>query len=292
MAKFQQALLYQQVVELGSMAAAARERGVAPSVVTKHLAELEANLGVQLLTRTTRKIVMTEAGEHFYHSMCSLGGDWQALQDETSRINQNPAGKLTIAAPSLVHSRVVMKAYSEFQASYPDIELELRCVDYLDLPFDRADVSLARKLDGFDSSSYVGLPIYSYRNQLFASPEYIAKNGEPSTIGQLSTHRCLSYGAGTGSSVWRFANGESLAMKGAFISNDTEVLVQAALRHQGIIYLPKSVVADEVETGRFIPILEEQGVSDLYEFKAYFRKQPYLPRKVRALLDHLTSYAW
>ncbi|MPY23003.1 LysR family transcriptional regulator [Shewanella sp. YLB-07] len=287
MARFRHALLYQQVVELGSMAAAAREQGIAPSVVSKHLAELEASLGAQLLTRTTRKIAMTEAGEYFYHSICGIGANWQALQDETARLNKRPAGKLSIAAPSLVHSRVLMTVLSGFAVHYPDVKLELRCVDYEDIPFDRADISIARKREGFDSATYIGVPIYSYSNSLFASSDYLAKHGEPQNTQDLLHHQCLSYGVGKSRRYWHFSQADSILVNGHLSSNDTEVLIRAALQHQGIVYIPRLLVSDEIERGLLKPILVNQCQSEPFELMAYYRKQAYLPQKTRVLIDYL-----
>ncbi|UAB70162.1 LysR family transcriptional regulator [Vibrio sp. SCSIO 43132] len=289
MANFKHASIYRQVVEFGSMAEAAKALAVTPSVISKKIAELESSLGVQLLIRTTRKLEVTEAGEYFYQTFCRIDSEWNELLSEVARLNDKPAGVLTIAAPTLVNSRVLMKDLARFTEQYPDIEFDLRSVDYDAIPASFADISLARDIELFNSSMFVRVPLYRYVNQLFASPAYLEKHGVPDSIEALSQHSCLAYGKQVTRTRWEFAGGEQVQVQPKLWSDNTEILIQAALQGRGIIYVPALILTKELENNLLVPVDVTNTQSREFEFVAYYRKQQYLPRKCRVLLDFLKT---
>lgn len=284
MGPFEKAQMFKRVVEMGSMVSVARAMNVSPSAVSKRLAELESSLGVQLLKRSTRSLCVTEAGEHFYQEVRQISGQWQALLDETVTLGESPGGSLTVAAPAPVLSRVLVPMLPGFKAKYPEINLILQSVNYDELPLRSADISLARQIEDFDSGTVVGVPLCSYHNSLFASPEYIANHGMPDTLEQLQQHLCLCYGKESKSYLWQFASGESAEITAALVSDNTEVIVEAALQGGGIAYIPQMIVQRELDCGRLIPIMD-QAVSQQYAMWGYYQKLSYLPVKVRAFID-------
>ena len=284
---FKHAVLFRKVVELGSMAGAAKALNVTPSVISKRVAELENSLGVQLLIRTTRKLEVTEAGEYFYQTFCQIGGDWEELITEVARLGERPAGLLTIAAPALVHSRVLMGSLNSFSTLYPDISFDLKGVDYEDIPVKHADISLSRDVEALNSAMFVRVPLYSYSNQLFASPAYLSKYGIPKTLGDLAQHQCLAYGQHSPSSTWVFKGGDSVSFSPYMCSDKTEILIQAAINGQGIIYVPELILQKELAQAWLVRLNIQGSESKLFEFVAYYRKQPHLPRKCRVFLDFL-----
>ncbi len=269
------------------MASAAKALNVTPSVISKRVAELEDSLGVQLLIRTTRKLEVTEAGEYFYQTFCQIDGDWEELITEVTRLGERPAGRLTIAAPALVHSRVLMGSLNSFSMLYPDILFDLKGVDYEDIPVKHADISLSRDVETLNSAMFVRVPLYSYYNQLFASPAYLAKYGSPKTLGDLAQHQCLAYGQHTSTSTWVFKEGESVNFSPYMCSDNTEILIQAAINGQGIIYVPELILKKELAQTWLVHLNIQGSESKLFEFVAYYRKQSHLPRKCRVFLDFL-----
>ncbi len=283
---FDRALIFKLVVEQGTMAAAARVMNVSPSVISKRIAELESSIGVQLLRRTTRRISVTEAGDNFYHRMRFLQGQWQSLLDETESLGQTPRGRLTIAGPLPVLSRVLMPVLSGFTSRYPEIEIELQSTDFGNLPLDSADLSLSRRIPDFDSGAFVGLSLCRYHNQLFASPEYLKEQGVPESLSNLTKHKCLLYGGNKNQTLWLFNDQETVTVSSKMVSNNTEIIISGALKGLGIAYIPELIIADELDRGDLVPVLTDH-TSDPFEMWAYYQQLDYVPLKLRVFLDYL-----
>ncbi len=289
---FDRALIFKLVVEQGTMAAAARIMNVSPSVISKRLAELEASLGVQLLRRTTRRISVTEAGDNFYHRMRLLHGQWQSLLDETESLGQMPRGRLSVAAPLTVLNRVLVPHLNDFMQTYPEIEIELQAVAYDQLPLAGADLSLSRRIPDFDSGAFVGLSLCRYQNQLFAAPSYLKEHGTPERVSDLADHSCLIYGLNKRKAQWHFAGQQVVSVTGKLVSDNTEVIVAAALKGQGIAYIPGLIIDDELRRGDLVSILENTQInarSDPFEMWAYYQQLDYVPLKLRVFLDYLKT---
>ncbi|WP_417454959.1 LysR family transcriptional regulator [Kiloniella sp.] len=294
MDSFQRALIFKTVVENHTMAAAARIMNVSPSVISKRIAELESAMGVQLLRRTTRRITLTEAGSNFYHRMVSLHGQWQTLLDETQDLGQNPRGRLTLAAPSPLLNRVLLPVLGSFLSKNPDIDIEFKSAAYGTLPLAGVDLSLARRIDDFDSMAYVGQRLCRYYNQLFASSDYLAQSKPLSDSDDLRSHACLLYGENTKATTWHFHCGDntdvtseaSVDVSGRLSSNNTEALIAAACQGQGIVYIPELIIQDEIERGDLVPVLPHLK-SKTFEMWFYYQKLDFVPLKLRVLLDFL-----
>ncbi len=291
---FNRALLFKQVVEQGSLAAAARAMSINPSVVSKRLAELEQQLGVQLLRRTTRRIALTEAGDRFYQQIRPLSSQWQTLLDETSNLGKTPKGKLSIAAPQPLLSRMLLPQVIQFKNRHSGIDVLLQAIAYEQLPLFNADISICRKLETFDSSTTIGVPLCDYRNRLFASPTYLAKHGIPDAIATLSQHQCLAYGTEQ-DMTWTFEHADfshkSVTITNALPSDNTEVLINAAVLGQGIVYIPALLITAELRRSELTPLLTDRQ-SQIFQAWAYFQKMDYIPQKLRVFVDYLkTSYS-
>jgi len=288
--QFDKAGLFKQVVEMGSMAAVARATDLSPSVITKRIAELEASLGVQLLTRTTRKIALTEAGSYFYSHVCSLNGQWQSLLDETTSLGTEPQGILTVAAPQPVLSRVLVPLLPEFRRRYPRIQLMLKTALYQELPDRQADLSFARELVNFDSATVIAAPVCQYQNSLFASPAYLADAGIPESLEQLSVHAGLIYGGLNDvrqeGGKWHFESGEVAELKVAIRSDNTEALISAAVAGMGIVYIPEMIIQHELGAGLLRLVLPELK-SEPHRALLYYQQQTHVAQKIRVFIDYL-----
>lgn len=284
---FERASLFLAVVDQGSLAAAARYKELSPSVVSKRLAELEQQLGVQLLRRTTRTMCLTEAGEQFYQRMRSLEGQWQSLLDETASLGAEVRGCLTLAAPQPVLTRVLLPAIDAFQKQHPKLDVVLQSADYQDLPRPDVDISLCRQLETLDTATTIGVPICEYSNSLFAAPSYL-EHSVPETLVQLSDHACLAYGLNN-PNLWRFANGESVEVSSPLLSNNTEVIIQSAIAGQGIAYIPGMIIKQELADNKLVQVLPD-AKSRSFQFWAYYQKLDYVPLKVRVFLDFMKAH--
>lgn len=287
MDSFERASLFLQVVDQGSLAGAARQKDISPSVVSKRLAELEQQLGVQLLRRTTRRMSLTEAGEQFYQQMRHLDGQWQSLLDETASLGKEAKGVLTLAAPQPVLSRVLLAAITEFQQRYPKIEMVLQTAEYNELPKPEADISFCRQLEDLDTATTIGLPLCDYSNSLFAAPAYLQKSA-PKEANNLAKHACLAYGL-SNPNTWSFSSGEHIEIVSPMLTNNTEVIIQSAIAAQGIAYIPAMIIQQEIAENKLQPVLPALKSRD-FQLWAYYPKLDYVPLKVRVLIDFLKSY--
>ena len=285
---FDQALIFKRVVELGSMAAVARELSLSPSVVSKRIAQLEQQLAVQLLRRTTRRISLTEAGELFYKQLGQVSGQWQSLLDETASLGQQAKGRLLIAAPQPVLSRVLLPLVAQFQLAYPLVEVALQNVLYHQMPLAAADITIGRRLENLDSGAMVGTRLCNYQNALFAAPNYLKDKGMPTKMADLTSHACLSYGIGQHSAQWHFEKG-SVTVSGPICSDNTEVIINAAVLAQGIAYVPKMIIKQELEREQLVAVLENLKSND-FEMWGYYQKMDYVPLKLRVFIDFIKQY--
>lgn len=291
MDSFERALLFLLVVDQGSLAGAARQKGISPSIVSKRLAELERSLSVQLLRRTTRRMSLTEAGEQFYQRMRHLGGQWQSLLDETASLGQEVKGVLTIAAPQPVLTRVLLGAVTQFQQQHPKIKMVLQSVEYQDLPKLEADISFCRQQEALDTATTIGLPLCDYSNGLYVAPAYVAKS-TISTLQELANHTCLAYGL-SNPNIWTFANGDStessIEVNSPLLSNNTEVIIQSAIAGKGIAYIPGMIIQQELADNKLQLLLPDLKSRD-FQLWAYYQKLDYVPLKVRVFLDFMKAY--
>jgi len=287
MNSFERASLFLLVVDQGSLAGAARQKGVSPSVVSKRLAELEQQLGVQLLRRTTRSMSLTEAGEQFYQQMCHLNSQWNSLLDETASLGQEAKGVLTIAAPQPVLTRVLLAAVTEFQQQFPKIDMVLQSAEYNELPRPEADISFCRQLETLDAATTIGLPLCDYSNSLYGAPEYLAKS-TPQTMQELADYSCLAYGLSS-PNTWSFSDGSSVEVSSTSLSNNTEVIIQSAIAGQGIAYIPGMIIQQELAGNKLQSVLPNLKSRD-FQLWAYYQKLDYVPLKIRVFLDFLKDY--
>ncbi len=285
---FDQALLFKRVVELGSMAAAARELSLSPSVVSKRIAQLEQEMTVQLLRRTTRRISLTEAGQVFYQQLGQISGQWQSLLDETASLGKQAKGRLLIAAPQPVLSRVLLPLVAKFRLTYPLIEVAFQNVFYDQIPLAAADISIGRKLEKFDGAAMVGTRLCAYQNSLFASSDYLAHKGIPKSLEDLEGHDCLPYGINKQDCEWQFKQGK-VGISGPICSDNTEVIINAAVLGQGIAYVPEMIVGQELERAQLVPVLNGIQSSE-FEMWAYYQKMEYVPLKLRVFIDFIKSH--
>lgn len=285
MSTFDDALLFKTIVEQGSLSRAGEQLGINASAVSKRLARLEQALDTELLRRTTRRISLTESGQYFYQQLVTLDAQWQSTWDETRSLGREPKGILRIATPQPVASRFLMPLLQRFQAQYPKIRLDVRHEQYDQLPASGVDVSICRELKGYQSSTVAASYLCSYHNALFAAPEYLARHRPVQHPQDLTEHACLCYGQSLSEHRWQFI-GTGVEVSPAFISNNTEVLINAAVQGMGIVYLPELLIQQEIKAGqltRLLPELRSPG----YNTYAYFTRTQVMAQKVRVLLDFI-----
>lgn len=285
-----------EVADAGGFSKAAQRLGVATSSVTRLMDSLEASLGTALLTRTPRKVSLTDAGIAYVEQVSKVLDDLAEADDSVFDSGASPVGALRIAVPS-TYSRLCLAPHlAAFLAEHPRVFLDVVVSDhFVDLAVERIDVAVRIGLAERDANLIVRKLADNPRH-VVASREYLRRHGTPRTPAELAGHECLrfAYGGGYRSrQVWTFQrDGEPqpVEVRGRLLSNSLDVLLEAALAGSGIALLPQWQVAAEVRAGRltrlFEPFDARPQAGDAVVYAAYLpnRRQS---SKVRALLQFL-----
>lgn len=280
---------FTEVVKAGGFAAAAREMGLSRSVVNKTVINLEQELGVQLLQRSTRQVTPTDTGFAFYKRCVQILSDLDEATTAITALQSKPTGNLRVNAPMSFGTLHLSRVLAEYMALYPDVHIELvlndRFIDPIEEGFDvtvRVGTSQA-------TTSLVTRELATARRVLCASPIYLEKWGEPSLPVDLNAHRCLHYGYLSSGSKWRLRgpDGEqAFAIQCVMSANNAEPLRDAAVNHQGIVMLPIFIAGEALQTGQLRTILVDYPPTDI-TLSVLYPRHRHLSTKVRLLIDLL-----
>ena len=289
MDRFENMSIFNRVVETGSISGAAERTGVAKSVVSRRLKELETHLGVELFHRTTRRMNLTDTGRAFYKQSVRILEDVVEAELATSQVHSTLKGGLKVALPSTFGLMHMGPAINEFLLMHPDIEFDLdfndRSVDLMQEGFD-----LAIRIAKLPDSSLIARRLAPIRHMLCASPGYLDENGIPETPDDLVHHYCLTYNLLGNSDQWLFqdSQGKAIATKirPYLQASSGEFLRCAAVDGLGIAQLPSFIVFKEIEQGTLVPVLSDYQRTDLNAYAIYPQTR-HLSQRVRAFIDFL-----
>lgn len=283
---------FSALVKCGSLSAAAREFDVTPSAVSKWLAHLESRLGIRLITRSTRRINLTQEGEIFLTEGRRILGEIDELERSIASTQSAPIGLLKVHATLGFGRTFIAPALSKFAALYPNLEIELLLNDH--------SVNLAD--EGIDVSIRFGPPpdgrimarkIADHRRRIFASPLYLKGRERPSVPNDLIQHNCLIVRQGdVAYGQWHFTKGrqtQTVKVRGTLSSNDGAAVLTWALQGHGILMRSEWDAAPFVRDGKLEVLLDEYELSSADIYAVYPQKQN-LPAKVRVFVDFLTTH--
>jgi DNA-binding transcriptional LysR family regulator len=279
------------IVEEGSQAAAARRLGRSLQSVNRALMALERDVGVELIRRTTRRSVATEAGNAFYKRVKPALAEIAEAQLEANNRRAAPRGLLRVGAPALFGAAFIVPAAAEFMARYREVEIDLKIADSpIDVIGDGLD--LAVRIRSLEDSTLRTRKLNEIRIVVYGSPKYFERHGRPSKPADLADHRCVLRGLSEGQAeVWPFCeNGAAISaqVKGGFRANET-LAVQAAVRHgMGIGRGPFWHIRDLVDAGELEIVLEDFEPAPI-PVQAVFPPSPLPPAKTRRFIDLLVK---
>lgn len=279
-----------KVVASGSYTEAARRLGLTRSAVSKGIIELETNLGVRLLDRTTRRVTPTEVGLAYYERCLAILAQVEETEDRVSRLHDEPKGVLKINGPLSFGTLYLGRTVAEFMSRYRDLRVELSLTDrFIDPLEEGVDVTL--RIGVLKDSSLIARRISSTRMMIVASPAYLKAYGTPKTPVDLASHHCLTYGHTTSMQKWSLLDGEKISTKtvgSCLASTNGDVLRDAAVAGIGITLLPEFIVGPDIAAGRLRPILQKHAPADL-EIHALYAPNRYLAAKSRVFIDFLVQ---
>jgi len=282
--------VFVRVASGGSLSAAGRSMGLSQSMVTKHLASLEAQLGVSLFHRTTRRLSITDAGRNYLESAERILADYDAANSSVAADRFEPRGMLRLNAPVSFGTRHIAPLLAEFARRHPKLQVELGLNDrFVDLAEEGWD--LAIRIGHLAESSLIARRLAPCRAVLAAAPSYLAAHGTPRTVADLARHNCLGYTLSRTMSVDRWSFGASAEVKveisGTLRANNGDALVAAAVAGQGIINQPSFIVADDLRRGALVPIALDEPVPEVGGIYGVYLPQRNPAAKVRAFIDFM-----
>ncbi|MFP2470124.1 LysR family transcriptional regulator [Pseudescherichia vulneris] len=255
-------LSFMVVARERSFTRAAAQLGVSQSALSHAMRNLEARLDVRLLTRTTRSVAPTEAGEKL---LTRLGPQLQQIEDELNALHalrNKPAGNIRITAGEHAMQSVLWPALRPFLARYPDIHVEVTVdnglTDIVDGRFD-AGIRLGEQV----AKDMIAVKIApEMRMAVVASPDYLARFGTPVSPRELEHHRCINIRLPTrgGLYAWEFEQGDQVLrvrVEGQLTLNTLPQRIDAALAGLGFCYVPEDTIADAVSSGKLVSVLED-----------------------------------
>ncbi|WPZ35882.1 LysR family transcriptional regulator [Thalassobaculum sp. OXR-137] len=295
MDRLQALQLFARVVERGTISAAGRSLGLSKTVASKRLQDLEADLNISLLNRTTRHVSATEAGQALYDRIVPMIRDMDAIIEQITENSETPSGVLRILARRSFGMLHVVPTLPAFRTAYPEVSVDLHLTETVEIaPSHGVDIAIRLGQPSEKSLSWQRLT--TDRRMLCASPDYFRQNGTPASLGDVDRHNCLAYGQEAEPAVWvseHLGQRQDVVVSGSLRSNSGEVLRQAALDGLGLTLLPEWMVAWDVAAGRLQTCLDQLRLYPAgygAEIYAVYRRDPRLPRKVEAFLGHLQRH--
>jgi len=279
------------VIDHGGIARAAEKLGTVKSAVSRRITRLEKELGTALMTRTTRRMTLTDTGRVFYDRARDILADVQTLEASVAQVHGELTGRIRLTTPLTFGLRYVTDALNEFMRLHPAIQMEIEFSDrrthIIDDGFD-----LALRLGPLESSSLIARRLCPIRYLACASPEYIASHGHPRRPEELKQHPFLGFSGLAHPESWTFTSKDgrrgSVKVPIRLLANNGDHLVAAAIAGHGVLLEPTFIVADAIASRRLVPILRHVAWRETHASLVYPPTR-HLSGRVRALIDSLVA---
>jgi DNA-binding transcriptional LysR family regulator len=291
MNKFKEMQVFCRIVELGTFAAVAREKGLSAMMISKHIKHLESDLGVTLINRQTKKIQITEIGVTYYQQCKKILEEVDSLECSISQLSSNVKGVLRINAPIDFGGIYLVPVINEYQKKYPEVEV-LMSLDNAEADLSSGVIDISIVVTDVLDEGVVARKIAQTSLCTYAAPQYIKEYGRPLDIGDLLQHKCLHYLGTPHGDSWIFEDKServAISPKWVFASNNGRALCQAAALGMGVVRSPALSVKSYVASGELVEILEDYQIKNLSVYATYLQRN-YYPAKISIFLDFLVAY--
>ena len=286
-------LIFVKVVEHGSFTVAAKMLRLPKTTVSRKVQELEARLGAQLLHRTTRKLGLTEAGNVYFEHSQRIARELDEAESAVGQLQGGPRGWLRITAPYSFGIERIAPLLGEFHARYPEVRIDMVLSNEpLDLISKEIDVAL--RGGSLPDSNLIARRLSVLKTQVYASPSYVERHGEPLHPDDLQHHRALAMQKQRGSNgeySWTLSDGTKTgdyAVDPILVANDPDALRGALLSGEGLMLNASVSVKAFVEMGHVRRVLNGWSGPE-FEFNAVFPRGQVQSPKVRAFVDFLVE---
>lgn len=280
------------VAETGSFSETARLLGVSAPMVSRHVGDLEAHLGIRLFDRTTRQVALSEAGAAYYPECVALLEQLDAVEARVAGRGERPMGLLRISVPMDFGRLFLGPVFREFLSRAPEVRLEVRYEDRRARLLEE-QVDVAVRVGTLADSALVTRRLGTACLACYASPDYLAQAGAPGSPDELMHHRLLAYTLATRPRHWTFDRAGRtldvpLAGRSRLASNNGRALAEAACRGLGIVRLPEFLVQDHLAAGALVEVLESFRSPPL-DISTVTLHRRFRPAKIEAFVDFLVE---
>ncbi|HUG23931.1 LysR family transcriptional regulator [Piscinibacter sp.] len=292
MSGIQQFFAFAQTARRGSFAEAARDLGSSPSTVAKSVARLEAQLGVKLFHRTTRRVSLTGDGERLYRRCERVLAEVEDLQADAAGARATPSGTLRIDLPITYGRRIAMPLLAELVRQHPALKLDVRLQDgYADLVRDGLD--LAVRVGPLQDSTLVARRIDWQQLVIVASPDYLSEHGTPRRIEDMTRHSAIVFRLPTSgrNRPWQLRQGRrqvELQPEPRVLVNDGEGMVAAAVMGLGLAQVPDYMASHELEGGLLVELMPSYRPVPM-PISAVTPSSRLMPPRVKLVLETLET---
>lgn len=274
---------FAEVAEAQSFGRAGQRLGLSKSMISRRVARLEAELGAQLLSRTTRGVSVTEAGLEFKERADRVLAELEAARDDLAQRGEDIVGSLRISAPLSFGMTHLSAVLAELAVRHPKLQVEVSYSDrFVDLIGERYDVAV--RIGVLEDSSLVARKIAPIRAAAIASPAFLEAHGVPTRPEELERLPAVM----AGSEVWRFQDGKrtiTVRPEGRFKADNGPAILAAAAAGLGVAMLPTFLVGPSIDKGEVLPLLLDFPAPPLGLYVVRPPPAAHMPAKVRALSD-------
>ena len=281
------------VVDHGGFAAAERALGIPKSRLSRRISQLEGELGVRLLQRSTRRFAVTDVGQSVYRHAQSMLAEATAAREVVDRLSAEPRGVVKVSVPVGIAQQLMPKLLPEFLARYPEVRVQMhvsnRRVDVINEGFDVA-IRVRTKFD--DDGSLIMRSFGQIQELLVASPRYLDKAGRPATPEDLVSHTSMTMGEDEGRQRWELQGRDGevrrIDLKPRVSGFDFPMLMDLARQGLGITMLPETMCADAVRSGALEVVLPDWRLPQGVAHAVFASRRGMLPA-VRVFIDFLAE---
>ena len=285
--------LFAKVIEHGGYSAASRALGMATSKLSRHVSELEQQLGVQLVNRSTRGISLTDAGETFYRRCLLMIGEAEGAFEAIDHVRAEPRGLVRIACPVGLLFTDVGAILARYMADHPAVRIKLEATNRrVDVVEEGFDLALRASLPPLEDSQLATRTLAHMEAILACSPWFIAQHRLPTSLQDLAELPTLAVGLVESRMTWFLAEGEGKVTEfrhvPRLLTNDLAAVRRAAVEGLGVAMLPSSLIREDLAQGVLVPVLPEFRQVRRIVHLVFPSRRGLVPA-VRSLIDALVA---
>jgi DNA-binding transcriptional LysR family regulator len=286
MSKLEQIATFIAVVEANSFAAAARKRGVSAAAISRQLANLESSLGVHLLQRTTRQLLLTDIGKQYYQQCKNTLRALNEAEDLIADSHKEATGILHVISNRYFASNHLLPRLPEFMAANPKLRVHFELAErFPDLAKENIDILFGVSIEG--PAELVRKRVATTRYKFCASPAYLKKYGIPKTPADLTKHRYITHSIRKPNNILTFTNDIQIQLEPVLLLNDASAMCECAIQGMGIVKLHDYMVNTALQKGQLVEVLTAFREPEISIY-LYYQQSRYLQPKIRKFIDFYT----